>query len=104
MVMVNMQMSAEEAKEQTEPTAAPKYPYGLELQLDDDALAKLGLTQPPAVGTKLTIQCAVEVTSASSCQTQGQEAEASSCWQITDMGIRPAASTSANAAGLLYPG
>jgi hypothetical protein len=106
MAMVNMQMSAEEAKEQTEPTAAdaPKYPYGLELRLDDDALAKLGLTQPPAVGTKLTIHCAVEVTSASSYQTQGQEAEASSCWQITDMEIRPAASTSANAAGLLYPG
>lgn len=100
-----MKQDPEEARELAAPEAAdaPQYPYGLELRLDDKALAKLGLTTPPAVGTQLTITALVTVTSASSYQTQGGEAEASSCWQITDMGIAPAANTSATQAGLLYP-
>lgn len=79
------------------------YPYGLELRLDNSALAKLGLTQPPAVGTVIMIQAQVTVTEARASQDQEGEIESSSCWQITDMGIEPASSTSATAAGLLYP-
>lgn len=103
--LVNMQQDAEEARELGAPEAddAPRYPYGLELTLDDKSLAKLGLTTPPAVGTQLTITALVTVTSASSYQTQGNEAESSSRWQITDLGIAPAANTSATQAGLLYP-
>jgi len=79
------------------------YPYGLELRLDDGSLGKLGLTQPPAVGTVITITAQVTVTEARASQDQEGEVESSSCWQITDMGIEPTSSTSASAAGLLYP-
>ena len=88
--MVSMKMDKEEAKEATQPDVAdaPEYPYGLELRLDDKGLEKLGLASPPEVGKVMTITAKVVVTSASSHQTQGGEAEASSCWQITDMEIQ----------------
>jgi hypothetical protein len=103
MTLVNMKQNAEEAQEATLAADAPEYPYGLELRLDEEALAKLGLTQPPAVGTTMQITAQVTVTSASQYQTQDGGAEASSCWQITDMAIEPSASTNATKAGLLYP-
>ena len=104
MALVSMKQSAEEAQEATAPTGnAPEYPYGLELRLDEESLAKLGLTQPPAIGTKLTVTAAVIVTSASSYKHVGGEDEATSCWQITDMGIEPSSDTGATQAGLLYP-
>lgn len=103
MAMVNMQMSAEEAREMTQPTAddAPRYPYGLCICLDDDALEKLGLTQLPAVGTAMTLTARVEVSSTSAYQTRGGESEARLELQITDMelGTAPA---SANAVNTLY--
>ena len=104
MAMVNMKMDKEEAQEIAEPTAsdAPQYPYGLELHLDDKALAKLGFTYPPSVGQTLTISAKVTVTSASSYQTQGNEAESSSCWQITDMEVSGGSSQSMDAKSL-YP-
>lgn len=102
MAMVNMKMDKEEAKEitQPEPSDAPRYPYGLEMRLDDKSLAKLGMTQPPAVGTTMTVTAKVVVTSASSYQTQGGEAEANSCWQITDMEVSADQSKPSAAASL----
>jgi hypothetical protein len=106
MAMVNMMQSAEEAKEDSAPSAddAPKYPYGLCISLDEEVLAKLGMTQPPAVGTKFTLTANATVTSASSYQTEGSENESSSSWQITDMEVasptRP--TSSADAASMLY--
>lgn len=103
--MINMQMSAEEAKEYAscEPTPdnMPRYPYGLRLCLDDDALAKLNMTMPPAVGTTMTISAQVTVVAASSSQRQGGDAESSSEWQITDMEVSTA-SKSGNHATALY--
>lgn len=103
--MVNMQQSAEESQEANEPAVAdaPKYPYGLELRLDEEALAKLGMDKPPAVGTEMMISAKVVVTSASQYQTQDGEAEASSCWQITDMEMSGSPSNG-NAADKLYGG
>lgn len=103
MALVNMKTSPEEAKEYVQPSLddAPRYPYGLELRLDDAALEKLGMSAPPAVGTVLMVTARVEVTSASQYQTQGQEAESSSCWQITDMEASKASSD--GDAKSLYP-
>ena len=105
MAMVNMKMSAEEAKEQTEPTAAdaPQYPWGLKLNLDDDALEKLGLTTMPAVGTKMQLAATVEVCSTSSYSDQKGEAESSVSLQITAMELG-AAQQSSDAASMLYGG
>lgn len=110
MALVNMQQSAEEAKEHgncCEPVASdePRYPYGLELHLDEDTLAKLGITAPPAVGTTMMITAKVMVTSASQYQRQGGEKESSSCWQITDLECGSSATDQqASAASALYGG
>jgi hypothetical protein len=104
MALVNMMQSPEEAKEDyviADPSDAPKYPYGLEIRLDEESLAKLGMTTPPAVGTQMLITAKVTVTSASQYQTQNGEAEASSCWQITDMEVSGSPSNG-NAAQSLY--
>lgn len=105
MTMVNMAMSAEESKEQGDDLSASKYSYGLRIHLDDDALAKLGLTTMPAVGSKLTITCAVDVCSMSSYQDQDGESESSLDLQITDMevGAGSDAKTDAQSASILYP-
>lgn len=103
MTMVNMRMSNEEAKEYAQPEAgdAPEYPYGLCLDLDDDALEKLGINSLPAVGAVMTITARVFVKSTSAYNTQGGESESRISLQITDMEIGGAAT---NAASMLYPG
>lgn len=87
--MINMQMSKEEAAEYSGATPsadnAPKYPYGLCLCLNDDAMKKLGLTTLPAVGTKMNLTAVVVVTSVGSSQQQDGDAEVRADLQITDM-------------------
>ena len=107
-MLVNMAMSDEERQEQYGDDASPdlpKYPYGLRLDLDDDALEKLGITSLPDVGTKMMITCQVEVCSTGAYQTAGSEKETSLGLQITDMeiGNSPTATTDAKSASLLYP-
>jgi hypothetical protein len=105
MAQVDMKMSAEEVKEYTEPSVgdAPEYPYGLRISLDDDALEKLGLTQLPAVGTKMQLSATVEVCSTSAYSTQEGESEASVSLQITAMELG-SAQQSTSAASMLYGG
>lgn len=107
MKLVNMQQSAEEANEkaiveQGDATDAPRYPYGLELRLDEESLAKLGFQAPPQVGTTFVIQAKVVVSSASAYQTQGGEAEYGSCWQITDLGVEQPSKSRDQVAATLY--
>lgn len=108
MALVNMQQSAEEAKEDSgvaDPSDAPRYPYGLELSLDEESLAKLGMTAPPAVGTVFNITAKVVVTRSASYHTQGKETESSSSWQITDMECGTSATSKQDAAAnSLYGG
>lgn len=90
--MVSMEMSAEEAKEYAtapgaEAGSGPKYPYGLRLCLDDDALEKLGIHGLPSVGTRLTIAAIVTVTATRSSEDAEGEAENGVDLQITDMEI-----------------
>lgn len=104
MAMVNMQQSAEEAREDaglldTSTSDLPRYPYGLQLYLDDESLKKLGMSLPP-IGSTMTLQAMVTVTSTSSNQTQGSEPETCLGLQITDMALAPAQGPSA--ADVLY--
>ena len=96
MALINMKQDKEEAREGTcaaDPTDAPRYPWGLELSLNEKDMAKLGVTSPPAPGTEMMITAKVMVTSASQRQTQGEQVEMSSCWQITDMEVSTSART-----------
>lgn len=89
--MVDMAQSAEEANESMV-GGASLYPWGLCITLDEDTLGKLGFSEPPPVGTVLSISAIVKVTAASEYQSIGAdgapgEVEASSSWQITAMGM-----------------
>ena len=59
MQLVSMQLTEAEAKEEsgiapaTSESDLPRYPYGLCLDLDDEALQKLGITDMPAVGSTM---------------------------------------------------
>lgn len=98
MAMVNMKQSAEEAGEGNDVCGKKsEYPYGLEIRLDEEALAKLGIGAPPAVGTVMQITASVTVSSASQNKTMDGEVEASSCWQITDMEVAAAPKDAATA-------
>jgi hypothetical protein len=87
--MVNMKMTAEEAKEYTgAPISAgdaPAYPYGLCICLNDDSLKKLGFDDPPPVGTQMRVTAMVTVTSTGVNQQQDGDKEARCELQITDM-------------------
>lgn len=87
--MINMKTSKEEAQEQMQPTAAdaPEYPYGLTICLDEESMAKLGITELPKVGTQMQITALVTVCSTSQYSTQGGEDESNLSLQITDMEI-----------------
>lgn len=66
MALQDMSMTPAEAKEYNSPTAdaadAPKYPYGLCIDLNDDTLKKLGITSLPDVGTEGGMTAVVKVT------------------------------------------
>lgn len=85
--LINMELSKEEAKEETQPSPAdaPKYPWGLCITLNDDSLEKLGIEQLPETGAVVTIVAKAEVSRTSAYQTQGGENERSMDLQITEM-------------------
>mgnify|MGYP001596297992 CR=1 FL=1 len=90
MDMKSMKMSPAESKEYSEPMpgGAPVYPYGLCLNLDDDAIDKLGMVGMPEPGQTMMIQARVTVTGCRQEQRQ-DETHRSMDLQITDMAIGP---------------
>lgn len=71
MKVVSLELSKEEAKKESEPLAGPdggerqKYPWGTSMYLNDEVLAKLGISELPEVGTTLIIQAVAKVTGTS---------------------------------------
>jgi hypothetical protein len=108
--MTNLAMTPEEAKAHygdccsPEEASLPRYPYGLSIYLDDDALKKLGITDLPKVGESIPATITVMVTGTSQRATQsGKDGETMrTCvdLQITDMDITMPAKS---AAAVLYP-
>lgn len=95
MAMVNMAMTTEEAAEyagDAPATAAsigngPKYPWGLCIDLDDEVLAKLGITTLPPVGTVFVIEAQAKVTSMNQSEQLDGDKEGRISLQITDMAV-----------------
>lgn len=87
--LISMETSPQEAQEYANPTAAeaPKYPWGLEICLNDDSLDKLGVKALPAVGTEVTIVAKATVSGTRENATEGEGTRASMDLQITDMQI-----------------
>ena len=64
----------------------PEYPYGLRLDLDFEAMKKLGLDQPlPTVGQTMEIKASVKIIAVRA--VDGEENNTSAELQITDMEI-----------------
>lgn len=104
MKLTNMKMSAQEAKEYAQPTVAanaPEYPWGLSIELNRDALAKLGIEKLPELGASMELMAKVEVCGASGYKEQDGDKNLSLRLQITDMAIEAAAPES-SAADKLY--
>lgn len=91
--MINMQMTQEEAKSYASPMEtgdAPKYPWGLCIDLCDESLKKLGITQLPTVGQTMTLSAKVVVTSTGATQQMDGDKESRMSLQITDMELQSA--------------
>lgn len=104
MALTDMTLSAAEAKAELacapDSDGGPKYPWGLAIYLDDETLAKLGITTPPDVGSKMQLMATVEVTGNSQRQTQ-EGKDVSVDLQITAMELTGSAPS---AATVLYGG
>lgn len=111
MQLVSMKKSPEEMRESKDTACCapesdqPAYPYGLRIDLNDETLAKLGVTELPAVGTTMKLMALVEVTSASQYESKDGK-DRTICLQITDMavdsGAAPAARSDSDIASSLY--
>lgn len=88
MKLVSMKQSPKEVKEQSEPVKdeGPRYPYGLCLTLNEEALTKLGIKELPKVGESFTIAAKGTITMARSMETQGHNSKGVDL-QITDLGV-----------------
>ena len=64
--LTDMKQSAAEAEKMCAPSCdeQPKYPWGLELRLNNESLKKLGIKKLPAVGSKVKITATGVVESA----------------------------------------
>jgi hypothetical protein len=112
MALVDMQMSADEARKEYgscspvgDESDLPKYPYGLTVNLDDETLAKLGITSLPDVGTSMTLTARVEVCGTSQYQNRNGEKDTSLSLQITAMELGAAGESGGqDVASILYGG
>ena len=85
--LINMQNTPAEAQQMVNPSAteAPRYPWGLNICLNDDSLEKLGVKALPAVGTEVTIIAKATVAATRENATEGDGTHSSMDLQITDM-------------------
>ena len=74
--LTDMKLTKKESKESSGIPAVddrPRFPFGLEIRLDDDSLKKLGFDSLPAVGEEFIVIGVGPVTSVSENQRQGSE-------------------------------
>ena len=65
MPLTDMKQSKREAKKNHEVCSdSPRFPYGLDLDLDTESLEKLGITDLPEVGSEMIVVAVGVVTSA----------------------------------------
>lgn len=105
MKLKNMKLSKQDAKEQyggSVMASAPEYPYGLSINLDDEALKKLGIKDLPKMGAKIQITAIAEVSSVNENKSIDGKSRQSVSLQITDMDLDEAVETDGDPGEKLY--
>ena len=84
-----MKMSKKEAKtsEGLEVNDAPRYPWGLSINLDEESLSKLGMSELPDIGDSKMLVAFVDVTDKHESDSVDGKKRKSIGLQITDMSI-----------------
>jgi hypothetical protein len=91
--LVDMKFTKAEAKAQAEeyskpsPDNEPSYPWGLEIRLEDESLAKLGIKTLPEIGAEFHLSVVAMVKSASESRMASGRVDRCVCLQITMMGV-----------------
>lgn len=91
--LIDMQYTKAEAKAEAEeyskpsPDNEPKYPWGLQIRLEDEELKKLGIKELPEVGAEFTLTVVAEVQSATESKMASGRTDRCVCLQITAMSI-----------------
>lgn len=97
MELKSMKVSKAEKKEHMDAMCKPmdnEYPYGLRINLEEDAISKMGISLP-AVGSKMKLEAVVEVCNVSMYEGEGNHKRRSMSLQITEMGLEKSASSDA---------
>lgn len=103
--LVSMKIDPKKREEKYAETVAadrPIYPWGLGINLDEEAIEKLG-GDLPEVGTTMTVIARVDVTAVSSNESASGKNRSVSL-QITDMCLEDDADEGGSAADKLYAG
>ena len=93
MGLVDMKLTKKESTEEDSPvisgkTTGPQYPWGLSLDLDNNALEKLGISiEDFSVGDDIEIRAVGKIKRLSSAQYEGEDKDDRMDIQITKMGI-----------------
>jgi len=91
MTLINMKKQPKKPKEMSEmmEMEEEKYPYGLRIHLDKDALKKLGITELPKVGDVVVISAKASVGSVHESEHLVGEVNRNVDLQITDLDVKP---------------
>lgn len=89
MPLKNMKITEKEAKEDLKPSKQnlPRYPWGLSINLDNDTLAKLGITDLPEAGAEMSIIANAKVESTGEDERADGKKNRRMTLQITEMAI-----------------
>ena len=93
-MLIDMKLSPKDKKEEMNertagPDAMPDYPYGLTLNIDQDELDKLGISECE-VGDELNISAVGKVTMCRHSAVEGRDPEGSMTIQITQLEVKDA--------------
>jgi len=89
MKMTSMELPEGQGKAADMPAEmeSPRYPWGLQLHLENEQIKALGIESLPKVGQSLTIVATVKVTRCGEEEMEGKEVRRSMALQVTEMGL-----------------